>query len=206
MKYKIRERQARRKLEATDEDLKRLQDVLHEVDRQVRALKRQVGAAQRFQEMRDRLRGLDVALAATEVDALNHEEERLAASLTESITERDGAAGRIAALDADIETRRLKAAEADAALSAAQRSVDALAETARKVESDNLVRRERRESLLDLGRRMSEEARVLGERVASAIARRSDLERELAAARESRTRSRGPRWRAGRSRAGGIGI
>lgn len=180
MKYKIRERQARRKLEATDEDLQRLQDVLHEVERQVRALKRQVGAAQRFQEMRDRLRALDVALAATEVDALNREGERLIASLAENATERDGAAGRVAALDADIETRRLKAAEADAALSEAQRKVDAQTEAARRVESDNLVRRERRESLLDLGRRLSEEAGALRERVAATIARSTDLDRELA--------------------------
>ncbi|MFN8176585.1 MAG: chromosome segregation protein SMC [bacterium] len=181
MKYKIRERQARRKLEATDEDLRRLQDVLHEVERQVRALKRQVGAAQRFQEIRDRVRTLEIALAAADVDALNREGERVAASLVESVAEKDGAAGRVAAMDAEIETRRLKAAEADAALADAQRSVDSLAEAARHIESEGLVRRERRESLLELGRRLDEEAHELERRVAAAIARRAELDRELEA-------------------------
>jgi chromosome segregation protein len=180
MKYKIRERQARRKLEATDEDLRRLEDVLHEVERQVRLLKRQVGAAQRFQEMRDRLRALDVALAAAEVEDLNREEERLARSLAEGAAERDGAAARVAALEADVESRRLAAAEADAALAEAQRRLDARSEDARRIEGENLVRRERREALLELGRRLGEESRALAERVREAAARRETLARDLA--------------------------
>ncbi len=181
MKYKIRERQARRKLEATDEDLRRLEDVLHEVERQVRALKRQVGAAQRFQEIRDRLRALDVGLAAEEIRGLDAEEERLRAALSESLAERDGATARVAALDADLEARRLKAAEADAAFSTAQRKVDALAEEARRIESDNLVRRERREALLESGRRLAEESTALAASVQEALARREALQADLAA-------------------------
>ena len=181
MKYKIRERQARRKLEATDEDLRRLEDVLREVERQVRALKRQVGAAQRFQEIRDRLRVLEVGISASEVHDLAAEGERLAAALMESTTERDGAAARVSALDAEIEGRRLKAAEADASFSEAQRRVDVLAEETRRIEADNLVRRERRESLLESGRRLAEESRTLAERVETARTRHVELAVELEA-------------------------
>ena len=97
MKYKIRERQAQRKLAATDDDLHRIQDVLREVERQVRSLKRQVGAARRFQEMRDRARELDLQLAFVELSHLDGERRTLENSLRENLTERDGAAGRVAA-------------------------------------------------------------------------------------------------------------
>jgi chromosome segregation protein len=175
MKYKTRERQARRKLEATDDDMKRIEDVLREVERQVRALRRQVGAAQRFQEARDRQRQLEIALAMVDLTAMSEEEARRQTALDEHRTERDGAAGRVAAVEADIETRRLEMAEADSALQDIQRQVDELSERARALESENIVRRERRESLLEKGRRLAQERTELEERLHAAEARHEEL-------------------------------
>ncbi|MBZ0268650.1 AAA family ATPase, partial [bacterium] len=179
MKYKTRERQARRKLEATDDDMKRIEDVLREVERQVRALRRQVGAAKRFQEARDRQRELEIALAMVDVTGMAEEEERRRTALDEHRTERDGAAGRVAAVEADIETRRLEMAEADTALQDIQRQVDELSERARALESENIVRRERRESLLEKGRRLAQERAELEERVRAADVRHEELLRAL---------------------------
>ncbi|MCA9753981.1 MAG: chromosome segregation protein SMC, partial [Gemmatimonadetes bacterium] len=184
MKYKIRERQARRKLEATDEDMNRIEDVLREVERQVRALKRQVGAARRFQEMRDRQRELEVALAAVELSRTAEEAMQLETSVSESLTERDGAASHVAALEADIESRRLGMAEADRALSDIQREVDAVGEETRKLESENLVRRERREALVEKFERLGREVEELRARIASAAERRTELDTEHAACEE----------------------
>ena len=185
MKYKIRERQAQRKLAATDEDLHRIDDVLREVERQVRSLKRQVGAAQRFQEIRDRQRALEVQLAAADLVEKSREVGVLAEGLRESTAERDGAAGRVAALGVDIENLRAQSAESDASLSQLQREVDEAGESARLVESENLVRRERRESLLETSRRLAaerqdleERVRIAGERREEMVARRMEQERE----------------------------
>ena len=76
-------------------------------------MKRQVGAARRFEEIRTRQRELEIALALVDLDALDGSRERLRASLTENETEREGAAGRVAALEADIERLRGHSAEAD---------------------------------------------------------------------------------------------
>jgi chromosome segregation protein len=129
--------------------------------------------------MRDRMRELEVALAMVELEALSGEGARLSATLEENVTERDGAAARVAALEADIETCRAESAEADRALSGRQREVDELAEEARRLENENVVRRERRESLLADSRRLASEREELAKRVEATAARRAELDRAL---------------------------
>ncbi len=176
MKYKIRHRQAQRKLEATDEDLHRIQDVLREVERQVRSLKRQVGAARRFQEVRDRLRELEIALALVDVETWRREEEELRKSHGDNLAERDGAVGKVAALETDVETHRMRMTDIDRKLSDVQREVDVLAEETRRIEGENLVRRERRESLLETSRRLDRERDELRTSIDAGELRRTDLE------------------------------
>jgi chromosome segregation protein len=164
-KYKIRERQARRKLESTDADLHRISDVLREVERQVRSLKRQVGAAQRFQEIRDRQRELEVALAWVDLEDMDGRTASLREALAENETERLGAGGRVAAVEAELETLRVRMAEAEHRLADEQREVDRLADDARAAESEVLVRRERRDALAESARRLAREREELGERL-----------------------------------------
>jgi chromosome segregation protein len=182
MKYKIRERQAQRKLAATDDDMHRLSDVLREVERQVRTLKRQVGQAQRFQEIRDRLRELEVSLAMLDIEEMRRQIHHLRESLRENATERDGASSRVSAVEIDIETLRTESAQKDRALSDTQREVDEVGERARAVESANLVRRERRESLLERVTRLGTEKEELAERIREGTERRQELEEKRRAA------------------------
>jgi chromosome segregation protein len=164
-KYKIRERQARRKLESTDADLHRISDVLREVERQVRSLKRQVGAAQRFQEIRDRQRELEVALAWVDLEEMDQRAASLREALTENETERAGAAGRVAAVEAELEALRVRMAEAERRLAGEQREVDRLADDARAAESEVLIRRERRDALAESARRLAREREEIGDRL-----------------------------------------
>ncbi|MCE5230881.1 AAA family ATPase, partial [bacterium] len=60
IKYKARKKVAMRKMEVADQNLLRLSDVIAEVQRQMRSLKRQVNAAIRYREMKDQLRDLEV--------------------------------------------------------------------------------------------------------------------------------------------------
>lgn len=60
IKYKSRKRVAMRKLEQAEQNLVRLGDIIQEVQRQMRNLKRQVNAAIRYRELTDELRGLEL--------------------------------------------------------------------------------------------------------------------------------------------------
>ena len=185
MKYKIRHRQAQRKLDATDEDLHRIQDVLREVERQVRSLRRQVGAAKRFQEIRERLRELEISLALFDVDGFLQAEGELREARADNLAERDGAQGKVAALETQAETHRVHLAEIDRKLADVQREVDVVAEETRRLEGENIVRRERREALIETSRRLAAECEELEERIRRGEARRAELG-ELAAGEELR--------------------
>jgi len=60
IKYKARKKVAIRKLESAEQNLVRLNDIIMEVQRQMRSLKRQVNAAIRFRELKEALRELEV--------------------------------------------------------------------------------------------------------------------------------------------------
>ncbi len=60
IKYKSRKRVAMRKLEIADQNLLRLADIVAEVQRQMRSLKRQVNAAIRYRELTESLREIEV--------------------------------------------------------------------------------------------------------------------------------------------------
>lgn len=60
IKYKTRKRIAMRKLESAQQNLTRLADIIGEVERQMRSLKRQVNAALRHRELTQNLRTLEI--------------------------------------------------------------------------------------------------------------------------------------------------
>lgn len=70
-KFKADRKEALRKIEQTEANLLRLADVIREVKRQIGTLQRQAGKAQRYKELRDELRGLDIFLSRRRLAALD---------------------------------------------------------------------------------------------------------------------------------------
>jgi chromosome segregation protein len=58
-RFKKKEAEARRKLELTRENLNRVEDILSEVQTQMRSLKRQAGKAIRYKEIGSEIRRVD---------------------------------------------------------------------------------------------------------------------------------------------------
>ncbi len=72
-KYKSQKKEALRKLEFTEANLLRLNDVMREVKRQIGSLQRQAGKARRYQSLLSELRILDTHLSRKRQDALQKE-------------------------------------------------------------------------------------------------------------------------------------
>ncbi len=70
-KFKADRKEALRKIEQTDANLLRLADVIREVKRQIGTLQRQAGKAQKYKELRDELRGLDIFLTRRRLAAFD---------------------------------------------------------------------------------------------------------------------------------------
>jgi len=58
LRYQERREQTKRRLEVTEQDLLRLEDIIHEMQRSVRSLRRQVRQTRMYHELRDELRTL----------------------------------------------------------------------------------------------------------------------------------------------------
>ncbi|GMW00762.1 MAG: chromosome partition protein Smc [Candidatus Hydrogenedentota bacterium] len=73
IKYKNRKKLAMRRLEGAEQNLLRLNDIILEVERQMRTLKRQVNAAIRYRELSDELKVLEIRAAWLEYTRLRTE-------------------------------------------------------------------------------------------------------------------------------------
>src|SRR4249919_1950545 len=72
-KFKSQKREALRKLEYTEQNLLRIQDLIREVKRQIGSLQRQAGKARRYKQIADELRHLETQLARHQFDTLQSE-------------------------------------------------------------------------------------------------------------------------------------
>ena len=82
-KFKADRKEALRKIEQTEQNLLREADVLREMKRQIGSLQRQVGKAQRYQELRDELRGLDIYVSKNKIHDFDQTLEQNAANRQE---------------------------------------------------------------------------------------------------------------------------
>ena len=172
-KFKADKKEALRKLEQTEANLIRLEDIIREVKRQIISLQRQAGKARRYQELQTQLRALDLFATRERIAQLDETIRTLESRLA-SIAEQDEAA-RTDIEHAESETaRRRQAMEAieasiadtvEASL-AARNELDRVRESIRHCD-------ERRAELQELSERDSRDAE-------EARQRRAQLEQSLA--------------------------
>jgi chromosome segregation protein len=82
-KFKTKKRLAEGKLESSNLNLSRVNDIVVEVEKQLGSLKRQASKARRYSEIRDQMRGIVRQMLAGKARELDQEADRLAAQLSE---------------------------------------------------------------------------------------------------------------------------
>jgi chromosome segregation protein len=173
MKYKTKKRAAVNKLDATEQNLLRIRDVIVEVERQRNSLKRQANKAERYRELDRRATELKLYLKFREHTALWEELQAILARLEPMQQTLTGLRAGIAASEADLETRRLQALEQEQALSDAQEGLYALRG---QIDRDEAELRNLTQQIETAGARQAENEAALaalGERVRGLLA---DLE------------------------------
>ena len=119
-KYKNRRRAAELKIEAAQQNLTRVDDIVFEVEKQRGALKRQAAKARRYARLREELRRWEKAQYARRSLSLMQAIESASARLDDARAREAGAAAEAAAVEAAHERRRIELAEAERSATAAR--------------------------------------------------------------------------------------
>jgi chromosome segregation protein len=124
-KYKARRRAAELKLEAAQQNLTRLDDIIYEIDRQRGSMKRQAAKARRYTRLRDEMRRWEKVLFARRYRTLSEAIESARARLSEARTNEAAASARLAEVENELGRIRIELAAADAAATGARETVHA---------------------------------------------------------------------------------
>ncbi len=163
--YKARKREALRKLEATENDLIRLNDIITEVEREARSLGRQVGKAKRYSRYSDRIRDLDVAVSWRRYKDLADEERRLREELSGRRESEAALQARRGTLDAESETLRAELLDRGRRTSEIERQLRETEGRLAEVKESMSILSERRRGLVEKASAAEAEATELDDRI-----------------------------------------
>jgi chromosome segregation protein len=147
-RYKQRRKQTFRQLESTSRDLARVDDVLAEVEKKVKALRLQVRKAERFKEIREELRSLDLTLSALAMDDYLQKLAPLLDSITAEERTSHELAGTIARLDSAHQESELRQLDLERKLADDQKELNASNQLAHTLEKQLLQQQEKQKNLL----------------------------------------------------------
>ena len=164
LKHRMRKDRALRRLERTDADVLRLHDILRELSRQMRPLKRQAAAAERHEDVKTSLRSARLFLGGEELREIRVRTTRATAEDAALKDQTDSARSDLALLEARLEALAAEAGQAG-------RDLDRDTAAAARLETTG-------ERLQRIAQVAHERARALGSRIQGAGERRRDLEEE----------------------------
>jgi len=124
-KYKVRRRQAELKLEAAQQNLTRIDDIVFEVEKQRGTLKRQAAKARRYQKLRDELRRWEKVLFARKYRQLAETIDSARAKLAEARERESAASARVAEVEADLGRLRIELVEGESHATATREAAHA---------------------------------------------------------------------------------
>jgi chromosome segregation protein len=190
-KYKARRRQTQLKLDAAQQNLLRVNDIVHEVEKQLESLKRQAGKARRYRALREEMQGVERVVYGRRHLELSEQALSLARRHADEAERERAAALALGTEEAQAEARRAALYEEETRLAEARaRHAELTLAVDRHEGRSGYCREQIAEAEARGAAARSEAAELagrLGPLASSLEARRADLGRlreELASARE----------------------
>ena len=146
-KYKVRRKETQSKMDLTQRDLERVEDLISEVERRVRQLARQAARARRYERLTGRIKQVETYASAREFEGLKARRDEVTRELGSIDARMAGQASRIASLEADIEKTRLGLIEIERETNEQGARIAETTQAAQKLENDRGVLTERTHSI-----------------------------------------------------------
>nr|MCU0335207.1 chromosome segregation protein SMC [Chitinophagaceae bacterium] len=134
--YKTRKKEAKLKLDATEQDLARIEDLLFEINNQLKALENQAKKAEKYYEIKKDYKEVSVELAKAALEGFNVQYRELNEQQQAETDKKVELEAQIATEEAAIEADRLGFIEQEKALQAMQQAFNQLLQNLRLKEND----------------------------------------------------------------------
>ncbi len=134
--YKTRKKEARLKLDATEQDLNRIEDLLFEINNQLKQLENQAKKAEKYYEIKKEYRETSIELAKAALEGFNITYKELTHQQDEEVNKKIELEAAIALAEAALEEEKLAFIEKEKALQELQHSFNELQNNVRNKESE----------------------------------------------------------------------
>lgn len=134
--YKTRKKEAKSKLDATEQDLARIEDLLFEINNQLKSLEGQAKKAEKYFEIKKEYRELSIELAKAALEGFNITYRELNEQSEVETDRRIKIEAEIAREEAVIEQEKIRFIEKERALQSMQHEFNNLLQTLRTKEND----------------------------------------------------------------------
>ncbi|MCG8474814.1 MAG: chromosome segregation protein SMC [Cytophagales bacterium] len=148
-KFRVRKKETLKKLGDTDADLERVEDLLFEIEKNMKSLERQARQAKRYFSLKEEYKHASVELAKvsvkTQADALIRTQEQIQAQHDETAA----LSGSIAEAEASSEKLKLEILQKERLLSGRQRTLNEKTAKIQQIENDRKIKNEKLKFLKD---------------------------------------------------------
>ncbi|WP_286231466.1 chromosome segregation protein SMC [Neobacillus mesonae] len=175
LKYKNRKKKAEGKLSETQENLNRVNDILHELETQVEPLKIQASMAKDYLEKKEELEKFEVALTVYEIEELNGKWEGLSKQLEEHQQEEIKLSSELQLKEAKIIEMRDQISAVDESISELQNVLLHASEELEKLEGRKEVLKERRKNAAQNKEQLKNNIDELSDKIAGLEQNRKSL-------------------------------
>jgi len=145
--YKTRKKEAKQKLDATEQDLARIEDLLFEINNQLKALESQAKKAEKYHEIKKDYREVSIELAKAALEGFNLSYKELNEQQDIETDKRVKLEAEIANDEAGLEQEKLTFIEKEKQLQAMQHAFNDIVQTVRSKENDKNLSAQRLEHL-----------------------------------------------------------
>jgi chromosome segregation protein len=156
-KFKTRKKETLRKLEDTDADLDRVEDVLFEIEKNLKSLEKQAKQTARYFEIKQEYKTASVNLAKKSVRKHSEALIKLHESIQVETDKKGGLTSLIAEKEAFLEQSKVELIKKEKLLSSRQKALNEHVNKIRQFESDKKIKNERLRFLEDRAQKLREQ-------------------------------------------------
>lgn len=154
--YKTRKKEAKQKLEATEQDIARIEDLLFEIGNNVRTLENQAKKAERYFQIKGEYKEISVELAKASLEQFNDQYKELNEQHDRETDRKTELEAIVATEEAAVEQQKVKLIQKEQELNGMQKQFNELVNRIRQLESEKKLAAQRLEHLKDRERSLND--------------------------------------------------